>query len=112
MNFSLYPAVALFATLAVSISGNDVNAQNSNNNIDVDGNYIENPVEDPADREDKDCIEGDEDISVTETEEDGDGDTSVVEESTENYADEMDDDILEDSVDTTDALEPTAPVCR
>ncbi len=36
---------------------------------------------------------------------------SVVEETTENYADEVDEDILEDSVDTTDTLEPTAPVC-
>ncbi|MGV2829921.1 hypothetical protein [Myxosarcina sp. GI1(2024)] len=75
MNFSLNTAVALLAILGINTFGNDVNAQNNNNNIDVDGNYIENPVEDPADREDKDCVEGDEDISITETEEDKDGDT-------------------------------------
>lgn len=104
--FSLYLAAVLLATASIGVSENRVNAQNY---PDRDDDYIENPVEDPADREDADFIEGDEDVSVTETEEDGDGDTSVVEESNENYADEMDEDILEDSVDTTDALEPVAP---
>lgn len=104
--FSLYLAAILLTTLSIGVSENRVNAQE---NIDVDDNYIENPIEDPADLEDEDFIEGDEDVSVTETQEDGDGDTSVVEETNENYADEMDEDILEDSVDDTDALEPTSP---
>ncbi|WP_036480347.1 hypothetical protein [Myxosarcina sp. GI1] len=103
---NLYTAVIIFTILGISVSAKDVNAQRE---TDIDGNYIENPVEDAADREDADFIEGDEDVSVTETKEDGDGDTSVVEETNENYADEMDKDILEDSVDTTDALEPQQP---
>ena len=103
-HFNSYIAAIVFAIFGV-VFGTNVNAQED---IDVDGNYIENPVEDAADMEDADFIEGEEDVSVTETKEE-DGDTSVVEESAENenYADRMDKDILEDSVDTTDALEPT-----
>lgn len=107
-SLSLYTLVILLSVVGINIYSKNVNAQRES---DIDGNSIENPVEDPADLEDEDYIEGDEDVSVTETKEE-DGDTSVVEESNENYADEMDEDILEDSVDTTDALEPKKPESR
>lgn len=105
-HFSLYITIFLLSVLGIVVSETNIKAQNE---IDVDGDYIENPVEDAADREDADFIEGDEDVSVTETEEKIDGDTGITEEVNENYADEMDDDIFEDSVDSSDALEPKAP---
>ena len=121
MSLTSITAIAL-AILGVNLPINTAKAQTTvkeEPNIEIDADEIENPVEDPADVEDADFLEGDEDVSVTETEEDipqdssiteeFGGDTSVIEETNENYADEMDDDIMEDSIDDSDALEPKQP---